>query len=266
MVPKKIHYCWFGGNPLPDSAKKCIESWRKFCPDYEIIEWNESNFDVNCCNYVREAYQAKKWAFVSDVARLYIIAQNGGIYLDTDVEIVKPFDSLLENEGFMGFESKEFVALGLGFGAVEGNRLVQELADAYRSLSFIKADGSYNLKPIPQYTTEILKRHGLQPNGQYQVIDGIAMLPMEYLCPFEFTTGKMKITPNTYSIHWFDASWMDVDKQYQVRLNWKLNKFLPSSVAYGFARFIAIAKYHGVGEACKKISDKLRKNHGASTK
>jgi mannosyltransferase OCH1-like enzyme len=257
MIPKKIHYCWFGGNPLPDSAKKCIDSWKKFCPDYEIIEWNESNFDVNCCAYVREAYQAKKWAFVSDVARLYIIAQNGGIYLDTDVELIKPLDSLMEYEGFMGFENNEYVALGLGFGAVKGNYLIQELVETYQTLSFIKEDGTYNQKPITRYTTETLMKHGLQPNGQYQKIEGIEVLSKEYLCPFDFETGKLKITPNTFSIHWFDATWFDPAMQYQKKLTWKLNKALPQSAAYNISRFIAIMKFRGIGEAFRKVVKKF---------
>ena len=117
MIPKKIHYCWFGGNPLPELAIKCLESWKKYCPDYEIIEWNETNFNLDSCEYVREAYQAKKWAFVSDYARLKVVYDNGGIYLDTDVELIKSLDRLLKNKSFFGTETTGVVATGLGFGA-----------------------------------------------------------------------------------------------------------------------------------------------------
>jgi mannosyltransferase OCH1-like enzyme len=259
MIPKQIHYCWFGGNPLPDSAKKCIESWKKFCSDYEIIEWNESNFDVNCCEYVHEAYEAKKWAFVSDVARLYIVAEHGGIYLDTDVELIKPLDSLLKYNGFMGFEEKQYVALGLGFGAIKGNPLVCELAESYRSLSFIREDGSYNLKPIPHYTTEIMEKHGLQTNGKFQMIDGVAVFPKEYFCPFDYNTGKMNITPNTYSIHWYDASWYDESSQYGKLLKWKLSKIMPAPIALKVSRFVAIVKFRRFKEAFSNLLIRLKK-------
>ena len=117
MIPKKIHYCWIGGNPLPELAIKCIESWKKYCPDYEIIEWNEKNYDFRKNQFMREAYDEKKWGFVPDYARLDIIYEHGGIYLDTDVEIIKPLDSLLKEQGFAGMEQPGIVALGLGFGA-----------------------------------------------------------------------------------------------------------------------------------------------------
>ena len=115
MIPKKIHYFWFGGNEKPKSVKKCIDSWKKYCPDYEVIEWNESNFDIRCMPFVEQAYEAKKYAFVSDVARLMMIYEYGGIYMDTDVEVIKPLDNLLENKAYMGFENDENVASGLGF-------------------------------------------------------------------------------------------------------------------------------------------------------
>ena len=113
MIPKVIHYCWFGGKPLPKLAKKCLASWKKFCPDYEIIRWDESNFDVNGCDYSREAYEAKKWAFVSDYARLKVIVDNGGIYMDTDVEVVKPLDEFLSHEAFSGFENPRSITTGI---------------------------------------------------------------------------------------------------------------------------------------------------------
>ena len=118
MIPKIIHYCWFGSNPLSETAQECIASWRKYCPDYEIKEWNENNFDLNCCNFVKEAYEAKKWAFVRDVARLKIIYEEGEIYLDTDVQVVKSFDDLLNNQCFLGEETSGCIKTGLGFGAM----------------------------------------------------------------------------------------------------------------------------------------------------
>lgn len=141
-IPKKIHYCWFGRNPLPESAKKCIESWKKYCPAYEIIEWNEDNFDLTENRYAREAYEQKKWAFVSDYARLKIVYEQGGIYMDVDVELIKPLDELTELDGYMGFEKEidgqMWIATGLGFGARAGHPIVGALLKDYEDIPFIK--------------------------------------------------------------------------------------------------------------------------------
>lgn len=222
MIPKKIHYCWIGGNPLPKSAKKCIASWKKYCPDYEIIEWNESNYDFTKNQYMREALEAKKWGFVPDYARLDIIYKHGGIYLDTDVEIIKSFDSLLENKGFAGFESKEYVALGLGFGAEAGNPVIKALLDSYDDLHFINKDGSLNMVPSPQLNTVTLANIGLVRNGEKQLInDSFTIFPPEYFCPKSFYDGVIRRTKKTYSIHHFDASWFDNDKQKEKNKRWK---------------------------------------------
>ena len=149
MLPKKIHYCWFGGNELPDLAIKCIESWKQYCPDYEIIEWNETNFDLECCDFVKEAYKAKKWAFVSDYARLKVVYDNGGIYLDTDVELVKPLDILLQEKCYFGEETTGYVNTGLGFGAEKHNPTIDLLLKEYCNKHFTNDDGSYNMDPCP---------------------------------------------------------------------------------------------------------------------
>ena len=140
MIPKVIHYCWFGGNPLPELAKKCIESWKKFCPDYQIIEWNESNFDLNINTYVKEAYTAEKWAFVSDVARLYALVNYGGIYMDTDVEVLKPLDDILNFKAVSGFETKERIPTGM-MACEKGHPLFEEFLREYNEAHFIKNDG-----------------------------------------------------------------------------------------------------------------------------
>ncbi len=133
MIPKVIHYCWFGGGEKSRLMKKCIKSWKKYCPDYEIIEWNEDNFDVNGIEFTKGAYNAKKWAFVTDYARLDIIYKHGGIYLDTDVELLKPLDELLKYKGFFGFEEMGMVNTGVGFGAEKGNLLVKQMRDDYNN-------------------------------------------------------------------------------------------------------------------------------------
>ena len=213
-IPKIIHYCWLGGNPKPDSVLRCIDSWRKYCPDYEIREWNESNLDISMNEYTRQAYEAKAWGFVPDYLRLWIVYTHGGIYLDTDVQIIRSFDPLLKEKGFAGFEDDEHIALGLGFGAEAENPMIAKQMAVYDGLRFRNEDGSYNRTPSPQYSTELMKQLGLHPNnGSVQYIDGFACYPPEYFCPKSFQTGMMKLTKNTFSIHQFDASWYSEEER-----------------------------------------------------
>lgn len=226
IIPKKIHYCWFGKNPLPELAKKCIESWEKYCPDYEIIEWNENNFDVNSCDYVREAYEAKKWAFVSDYARFKILYENGGVYLDTDVELLKPLDGLLVNGSFMGCENYSIneikVATGLGCAAEPGNGFYAEVIKNYENSHFLNPDGSQNLYHVVARITDLLKKHGLKNSSEIQRVCGITIYPAEYLCPIDQRDESLKITKNTYSIHHYMATWYSP----QTRVYSKFIKFL----------------------------------------
>lgn len=210
MIPKKIHYCWFGGNPLNEMGVKCLESWKKFFPDYEIIEWNESNFDVHCCKYVEEAYEAKKWAFVSDYARFKILYEHGGVYFDTDVEVIKSFDDILEKGSFMGSEMKyPYINPGLGLAVEPGHPFIKELIDDYHHSSFKKVDGSLDLTTIVDRTTDFLKKHGLEDKNEIQTVAGITIYPDDYFCPIEVSSHRLVITENTRSIHHFSASWVD---------------------------------------------------------
>lgn len=219
MIPKKIHYCWFGRNPLPESAQKCIASWRKYLPDYEIVEWNEDNFDVNSIPYTMQAYQAKKYAFVSDYARFKILYEHGGLYFDTDVEVIRPMDDIIARGPFMGFEINPNpktgycgdVAPGLGLGAEAGNKLYRKLLEAYSTFNFYNADGSANLKTIVKYTTEVLVEHGLKPIAGIQAIGNLHIYPSDYFNPMDDNTGKLRITRNTRSIHWYSKTWLDVN-------------------------------------------------------
>jgi hypothetical protein len=216
MIPKIIHYCWFGTNPLPGLAQKCIESWKLYFPDYEIKEWNESNYNVHKIAYIDEAYSAKKYAFVSDYARFDILYQYGGIYFDTDVEVIKPFDDILGRGGFMGIESIGKVAAGLGIGCNAGLGIgcnaglgiVYQILDFYARLHFINSDETYNLHTVVEYVTEILKKNGLKEENAIQCLDGLTVYPIEYFCPISFKTGQMEITENTHSIHHYDGSWL----------------------------------------------------------
>ena len=206
-IPKVIHYCWFGKGKMPPLAEKCIASWKKYCPDYQIVCHNEDNFDVSQNRYAKEAYDAKKWAFVSDYVRLKVLYENGGIYLDTDVEIVKPIDDLIKESGYMGFDDNGVISTGLGFACEKGNELVKILLADYDDISFVRPDGSYDITPCPDRNTETMVKLGLDLGIKNQMFMGIHMLPEDYLCPMKYYTGKKIITKNTYSIHHFCASW-----------------------------------------------------------
>ena len=206
-IPKVIHYCWFGKGKMPKLAQKCISSWQKYCPDYKIVCWSEENFDISQNKYAREAYDAGKWAFVSDYARLKVLYDEGGIYLDTDVELLKPLDSLINQNGYMGFDDTGLIATGLGFACEKGNELVGALLADYEGISFVMSDGSYDLTPCPDRNTNTLIAKGMDTGCKDQIFMGIHMLPEDYLCPMKYTTGRKKITSNTYCIHHFSASW-----------------------------------------------------------
>ena len=237
MIPKIIHYCWFGRNPLPESAKKCIDSWRKFLPDYEIKEWNEDNFDVNIIPYTQQAYEAKKYAFVSDYARFWILYHHGGVYFDTDVEVIRPMDDIIEKGPFMGREKGAFIKdicdntitvqgdaglgvapglglgvnPGLGLGVNPGLGLYKEFLDLYDSLKFKNEDGTLNTKTIVSYTTEILLNHGLNENNDApQEVAGVWVYPPDVFCPMDHTqANKITVTERTVSIHLYDCSWIN---------------------------------------------------------
>lgn len=204
MIPKVIHYCWFGGKEKPLLAKKCIASWKKFCPDYQIIEWNESNFDIHMNPYTEMCCEQNKYAFLSDYARLVIIQKEGGIYFDTDVEVVKPLDDLLDQRAFFGFENDQYVATGLGFGAEAGSFVMKELIREYDGM----LDGQHGTVGCPLVNTKALERMGLIRNGQYQTFDEFTVYPTDYFNPYDDPTGRLRKTKNTYSIHWYAKSWI----------------------------------------------------------
>lgn len=211
MIPKIIHYCWFGGKPLPSSAKRCIDSWRLCFPDYDIKEWNESNFDVNLLQFTQEAYKARKWAFVSDVARFWILYQEGGVYFDTDVETIRNFDDVIQNGAFLGFETLDAgVNPGLGLGAEKGNALLKEILDYYETLHFCNTQGVQNPGTVVLHTTTVLERHGLRRENTIQNLDGLVTIyPQDWFNPFDDLTGILRKTENTHSIHWFSKTWID---------------------------------------------------------
>ena len=217
MIPKKIHYCWFGRNPLPPLALKCIASWKEYCPDYEIKEWNEDNFDLNCNAYVREAYEARKWAFITDYVRLYALVNEGGIYMDTDVEVLKPLDSLLQYEAVSGFEAEARIQTGL-MACRDSHPLFQELLDDYNGLHFKREDGLLDLTTNVTRITNVCLRHGFVPNGKLQTVGGFTLLPKDYLCPKDILTKEVHLTENTLCIHHFDGSWVSKGDKFKQKV------------------------------------------------
>lgn len=230
MIPKVIHYCWFGRNPLPEPAKRCIEGWKRVCPAYEIREWNEENYDIgSACAFVRDAYRSRKWAFVSDYVRLDVVYRYGGIYLDTDVELLRAPDELLaDGRGYFGFENEGTVASGLGFASEKGNEIVREMKELYHHLQF---DGNRLTElACPGLNTAVLKKHGLKTDNTYQVIEGMKILPTEYLCPENIYSGRRNYTCQTVSVHHYDASWMNGAERRRLKGIAALKRRLPAGM------------------------------------
>lgn len=218
MIPKVIHYCWFGRNALPKLALKCIESWKFFLPDYEIIEWNEDNFNLNLNRFTREAYDSKKYAFVSDVCRLYVLKKFGGIYMDTDVEILKPLDIFLHHTAFSGFENEEYVPTGI-MGSQKDSKFMSDLLSYYDSRSFLIENGEFDTKPNTFIITEFMLEKGLKLDNTYQDFENfVTFYPKDYFCPKCYFTGKIEITNNSHAIHHFASSWLPKNKKIINRL------------------------------------------------
>ena len=207
MIPKIIHYCWFGGKPLPKLAQKCKKSWEKFFPDYEIKEWNENNYDVNAVPYTKYCYEHQLWAYLSDYVRLDVVEQEGGLYFDTDVEVVRRPDGLLQScNAYFGWETLEYLNTGLGFAAEPHHPAVKAMLKMYETLV---ANGKYmyeKMQGCPQLNTLALVSLGLKQDGTKQSVCDAIILPSDYMCPFHDATGKMNETENTFSIHWFSKS------------------------------------------------------------
>ena len=208
MIPKKIHYFWFGNKQKPDQILEYIKSWKKNFPDYDIIEWNEDNFDVNCCKYTQEAYAAGKYAFVSDYARLYVLYNYGGIYFDTDIEVCRSFDMLLSNHKMvLGFEDKHYVLTAF-MASEPGMKCIYELIQKYNSKSFVKDNGKYDTLPNPVIVTDILEKNGLVANGKRQMFQPeCEIFPYDFFSAFNIAKQKLIVTENTVCIHHCMWSW-----------------------------------------------------------
>ena len=260
MIPKKIHYCWFGGKPLPEDAKNYIESWKKYCPDYEIKEWNESNFNLDMYPYVREAYDNRKFAFVSDVARLYAMYTEGGIYMDTDVEVLKPLDDFLKYDGVSGFESSTQIPTGL-MASRDLHPLVKEWLDEYKDIHFIKDDGSFDMTTNVTRITNSCLKYGFVADGKMQTVKDFTFFPSDYFCPKNAKTGIIELTDNTYTIHHFSGSWLEdwqlKIKQYNHKLNEKkMPRFLKKICSNSYHVIIAF-KHFGLIKGIKYLVTKV---------
>ena len=230
MIPKTIHYCWFGRGEKPNLAKKCIASWKKYCPDYEIIEWNEDNFDVNMNGYTRMCYEQKKYAFLSDYVRLYVVEKHGGLYFDTDVELLKNIDHMLNCEAFFGFENNEYVATGLGFGSVENSESITAMLKEYDDL----IDGTKGVIGCPLLNTKALIEFGLLQNGQYQNLNHTIIYPVSVMNPYDSITGSLNKAKETISIHWYSASWLSKGKRLRLMFTRPMRRIFGVNV---FERF-----------------------------
>lgn len=206
-IPKIIHYCWFGNNEKPEIILKCMETWKKFLPGWEIIEWNEQNYDVNKIRFTKEAYQEKKWAFVSDYCRFDVLYEHGGVYFDTDVELLKEIPlECFDFSIFTGVESSKYVSPGLIMGATKEHPFIKEIMDEYQSMSLFQ-DGKIKLKTVNEITTELLVNKGYVMNGIYQEIEGIAIYPAEVFCGYDLDIREPMITENTVALHHYTGSW-----------------------------------------------------------
>ena len=240
MIHPTIHYCWFGGKPLPNSARKYIESWRKYFPGYEIKEWNEKNFDVNAIAYTRDAYKAGKYAFVSDYARFWILYYHGGVYFDTDVEVISPMDDLIAKGPFMGFEKDNVkhatnslvIAPGLGLYAERKNAIYAEILSRFDKMAFYLPDGKLNPYTMIPMVTELFQENGLVLRNEQQTVAGITIYPNDYFNPFDDITGVLRKTQNTRSIHWYAKSWVDNNNPWLVHFKRLIRRVIGTGKLY----------------------------------
>ncbi len=217
MIPKTIHYCWFGRGEMPELAQNCVASWHKYMPDWEYKLWNEDNFDMGIVPYVKEAYEAKKYAFVSDYVRLWALCNEGGLYLDTDVEVFKPFDALMGNKAFAGFEGSKHVPMGTCVMASEaGGIWVREQLDNYKDRHFIQTDGSFDMTTNVQFISAKMRENGFVQNGKEQDYKDLHVFPVEYFCP-RHTTGEYLRTENTYCDHLGMGSWANTEHGWKAK-------------------------------------------------
>lgn len=209
LIPKKIHYIWFGGGEIPQNLQKCIESWKKYCSDYEIIRWDESNYDLGRCRYMEQAYEHKKYSFASDYAKIDILYCHGGIYMDTDVEVIRNLDGLLYQEAFTSVEKWQVVNFGGCSGAVRGHLSLEAFLEAWERRAFIRKDGTPDQISSGYVDTRVALDHGFRMSGQNQTVNGMNIYTYDYFHPYDYMSGKTEMTDDTYAIHHFNGGWLD---------------------------------------------------------
>lgn len=262
-IPRVIHYIWFGKKKKNKAVKRCIASWKKYCPEYKLMEWNETNYNIKKNRYMYEAYKAKKWAFASDYARYDVIYQYGGIYLDTDVELVSSLDPFLRDSMYMGFLEDKRVNSGLGFGSVAGNLILKEILQYYDGRSFYKKNGEMDLRICNHNETSVLVKHGLVRNGEEQWLDYVHVYPREYLNP----VGENP-TEKTISVHHFEGSWTSFTRRTQRKKNVFFQKILGNK-AVAWAIWITDQIWNVLGrieqlnfsQLCKETARRVIKKH-----
>lgn len=227
MIPKRIHYCWFGGKELPNFLKECMESWSRYCPDYEVIRWDENNYDIDKYEYTRQAAAHKKWGFITDVARLDILYQYGGIYLDTDVKLLKSLDEFLCQKGFVGVEQWGNINSGGGIGAVPHHPMIREMLDYRLGFPFVMSDGSLNIETNGLYETKPFIRHGMRIDNTLQVINDMTVFPASVFHPYDYLSCEEKIKEHTVSVHYFYGGWMEEkDRENREKTQLQYKKFI----------------------------------------
>jgi hypothetical protein len=259
MIPKLIHYIWIGGNSLPELATKCIASWNEKCADYEIVLWNEENLNIEECLFTKQAYEMKKYGFVTDYFRLKVIYEHGGIYLDTDVEVLKSFDELLNFKAFFGFENVENVNTGGGFGAEKGCKVLKALMTAYENIPFVKEDGTFDMTPCPQRDTIVLRKFGLKLGNVLQEIEGMKFFPSEYFSPINIKTGNLLITDKTFSVHHYMGSWQDENQKRNKKNRYLLIKIFGEKIGKKINNFFLALNEKSVSEFFSYIFSKVSK-------
>lgn len=279
---KTIHYCWFGGGPLGDKEIACIDSWKRYLPDWEIVQWNETNFDVNQCDYIREAYEAGKWAFVSDYARFSVLYRYGGLYFDTDVELIKPIGDLIDGGPFMGFEfdvtssgEEEYIEAlksvaasaptvnpGLGLYATPHLDVYSDILGSYENDHFRQADGTLNQSTVVERVTSILFDKGLNSEEVgIQKVAGITIYPSEFFNPKDYFTGRVSITDNTRSIHHFSMSWHSERDQFEYRVaTWLRSRGITHGAARKMAALARVIRYLDASRLSRWINNQKHEN------
>lgn len=257
-IPKIIHFCWVSDEPYPEDIKRCMDSWAKKLPDYQIKHWNSNNFDINNWKYAAQALSKKKYAFVSDIVRLYALYTDGGVYLDSDIEVLKSFDNLLDAKAFTGFESYGRIAAWI-MASEKGNPLIKEILDFYRDKDFIDANGNTDLTPNTVLLTKILKKHGMKTMDKIQYLDYITIYPERFFCPLNPWTNEINITNDTYCIHYFKGAWAPPEDRYKHKIINKLvNIKVPIMLARVIAKFFVVIKYDGLKGVVREFWTRLK--------